>query len=493
MKWLNKKKDTALHSENNKRWGASFHTRAFKSGGYTVLVSFLMVAAVIAVNLFIEQVPTNYTKLDTTNQKLFTFSQQTKDMAKNLDTNITLYLVSQAGQEDKNISELLSRYRALSDKVTVTTVDPVTSPEFVTKYTSEQLQGNSVIVESPLRNQVVKYSDIVVEDYTNYYTSGSVETSFDGENAITSAIGYVTSSDLPVVYTLTGHKEATLSSDLKNAITKENMTLKDVSLLSLEAVPEDADCLMIYAPSQDLNKEETDKILKYLENGGHMLLITDYSNTQMPNLAALMENYGVRAVNGLVVEGSANNSMRGYPHYLLPNIQDHEITKPLLDGKLYAFMPVAHGIQVLDSYRSTLTIQSLLKTSDSAYAKLNAANGKTLEKASGDISGPFDIGVAVTESFEGKETKLVWFSTSQFLSSDVNQAVAGANYDLLLNSLGYMCGYENNISIRSKSLMVQKIVVPSGIAGVIQVSITILLPLCVIGVGILVFVKRRKR
>ena len=412
---------------------------------------------------------------------------------KGLDTEVTLYLVTQSGKEDKTVSELLSRYKALSSKITVSTVDPVTSPKFVSKYTAETLSDNSVIVEGALRNQVVKNSEIYVYDYSSYYNTGNYEVNFDGENALTSAIDYVTSTNLPVIYTLSGHGETELSSELSGAVTKENMTLKPLSLLSLEAVPEDASCVVLYAPASDLSQEESEKILAYLENGGHLLLLTDYSDKRMPVLAALMENYGVRAADGIVMEGDANNSIRGYAHYLLPNIQSHEITSPLSSGKLYALMPVAHGIQTLDSYRGTLAIKSLLKTSNAAYAKPNAYNATTMEKESGDIDGPFDIGVAITESFEGKETKLVWFGTSKFLDSSVNQMVSGANTDLFLNALGWMCERANSISIRSKSLMSQQITVPGGEAGMWSIAITVLLPLAVIGIGIFVFVKRRKR
>jgi ABC-2 type transport system permease protein len=493
MKWLGNKQDTKNNPQEAKKRGSSFHTKAFRSGGYAILISLLLVGAVIAVNLFVDQVPTTYTKLDTTNQQLFTISQQTTDILKSLNTNVTLYLVAQSGKEDKTVNELLSRYKALSDKITVTYVDPVTSPKFVSKYTADTLADNSVIVESPLRNQVVKNDEIFVYDYSNYYTNGSYDVNFDGENALTSAIDYVTSTNLPVVYTLNGHGETELSTELSAAVAKENMTLKPLSLLSLEAVPEDASCIILYAPTSDIGQDESKKLLTYLENGGHLLLMTDYSDKKMPVLMALMENYGVRAADGIVIEGNANNSAPGYAHYLLPNIQSHEITTPLINGKMYALMPVAQGILPLDSYRSTVTVTSLLKTSDAAYSKPNAYNATTMEKESGDINGPFNIGVAITESFEGKQTKLVWFGTSKFLDSSVNQMVSGANYDLLLNSLGWMTERQNSISIRSKSLMSEKITVPAGDASMWSIAITVLLPLAVIGIGIFVFVKRRKR
>lgn len=389
--------------------------------------------------------------------------------------------------------ELLRRYAALSDRVTVEALDPVVYPKRLEKYQSTSLAENSVIVESGERFSVVGYSEIYVYDYSSYYYTGSYDVSFDGEGAITGAIDYVTSDDLPVLYALTGHGEKELDAWLSEAVAKENIELKDLSLLSLEAVPEDADSLLICAPTTDLSSEEADKVLAYMESGGKLVLVTDYSDKAMPNLARITENYGVAAQDGIVVEQDMNYCLRGYTHYLLPEIESHEITDPLTEGRLYALMPLAHGIRRLDAYRSSLTVTDLLTTTDSAYSKLDPYNATTLEKEDGDVEGPFSVAVAVSETVDAGETRLVWFSTSQFLDQSVNQMVSGGNEDLFLNALNWMCERENNISIRAKSLSASYLTIPSGEASLISTIITVILPLLVLSVGIVVCVRRRKR
>jgi len=483
----NQKKDPAQKKPS------VFKSRRFRSGGYTVLISIIVILVVVAVNLFVGQLPSTVTKIDTTSQQLFTFSEQTEQLLKNLSTNVTLTLVAESGSEDSTTQEMLNRYKALSDKITVNVVDPVVQPKFTAQYTTDTVASNSVIVTSDKRSKVVAKDDIYQYDYSNYYTTGSYDVSFAGESALTSAIDYVTSDDLPIVYQLTGHGETALSGDLKTAVEDDNLTVKDLSLLSLEAVPEDCDSLLIYAPTSDLSEDETTKIITYMDNGGHLLLITDYSDTERPNLKKLVNNYGVDAVSGIVAEGDSNHYMRGYQHYLLPNVETHDITQPIIDKNLYVLMPIAEGIVKLDSYRSTLTITDLLTTSDSAYNKANPEKITSLERADGDISGPFDLGVAVTETVGDKETRLVWFSCSAFLQDQVNEMVGGSNQDLFLNSLNWMCERENNISIRAKSLDQEYLTVPDGTASFWGAIIAVILPLSVIGAGIFVVVKRRKR
>jgi ABC-2 type transport system permease protein len=476
-----------------KRVASIFKSRRFKSGGYSVLVSLVVILVVVAVNLFAGQLPSTATKIDTTSQKLYTFSEQTEQLLKNLNQKVTLTLIAENGSEDATTMQMLDRYKALSDQITVNTVDPVVQPKFTSNYTTDDVDANSVIVISDKRSKVVNQDDIYEYDYSDYYSTGNYTVSFAGESALTSAIDYVTSDDLPIIYQLQGHGETALSGDLLDAVGKDNLTVNDLSLLALEAVPEDCSCLLIYAPTSDLGDEETDKILTYMDQGGRMLLITDYSDSERPNLTKLVNNYGVNFVNGLVVEGDSNHCLRGYQHYLLPTVESHDITDPIISENLYVLMPIAHGIAKLDSYRSTLTITSLLTTSGSAYNKADPNGITSLERADGDTSGPFDLGVAVSEDVDNGETRLVWFSSSQFLNDDINTYVGGSNQDLFLNSLGWMCERANNISIRSKSLSQEYLTVPDGTASFWSAILSVVLPLAVLGAGIFVVVKRRKR
>ncbi len=60
----------------------------------------------------------------------------------------------------------------------------------------------------------------------DYNTWQQTTTGFDGEGQITSAIGYVTSEDLPIMYTLSGHGEKDLDSSFKEDIQKANIDIQ---------------------------------------------------------------------------------------------------------------------------------------------------------------------------------------------------------------------------------------------------------------------------
>ena len=98
----------------------------------------------------------------------------------------------------------------------------------------------------------------------------------------------------------------------------------------------------------------------------------------------------------------------------------------------------------MDNVRDTVTVDSLLTTSDNAYSKVNINSGK-LEKEEGDIEGPFDLGVSLTETLEeDKTTQIIYYTTANLMDSQINQAVAGGNEKMIMESLGPAGKYREN-------------------------------------------------
>lgn len=177
---------------------------------------------------------------------------------------------------------------------------------------------NSLIVESGDRNTYVSYEDIYEYSYSSDYSSYDV--SFAGESSLTSAIDYVLSDTLPKLYTLTGHGEDDLSTSFQSAVEQQNIEVADLSLLTEESVPEDADCLLINGPDSDLSQDEAEAIQAYLDTGGDLIVLTDpaQDGQDLTNLEALMGEYGMTANDGVVIEGDTANYALGAPSICCP-------------------------------------------------------------------------------------------------------------------------------------------------------------------------------
>ena len=467
-----------IQSIQRKRWGGD------------ALMTAVVLAIVVVINLVVGQIPVKYTQFDLTDNQLYTITDQTKTFVKGLDSDVDVYLVAQSGQEDEQIQKVLERYESLSSHIKVHTKDPVVNPSFTKQYTDSSLSDNSLIVVCGDKYKVINYSDIYQSEF-NYSTYSSQTTGFDAEGQLTSAIDYVTSDTLPKLYTLTGHDEASLSDTLTSQIEKENIDIEELNLVTSESVPDDADCLMINGPQKDITADEKDRILSYMEKGGHVLIFTDYTETDMPNLAELLNNYGLSTSAGLIFEGNSQYYYPGYPSYLIPRIQSADAVGSMTSKDL-VLMPYAQNINISDDVRSTVTTEALLQTSSKSYIKTDLKNLTTTEKASGDEEGTFTVGAAVTENYNDVETKLVYFSSSAILDENMNQAVSGGNYELISNVMSWMIDKEESISIPTKSLSTTYLTVTAADAG-FWGAVVILIPAAlVIGGGVVWFRRRRK-
>ena len=477
--------------KQRKKFKDTINKKYLKNGSYSSIMIVVFVAIIIVINMIVGNLPSKYTQLDISSEKLYTIGDETKAMLKDLDKDVIIYQIAQSGSEDETISNLLQRYADEYDHITVEQKDPVVNPKFISEYTSDNLSSNSLIIVCGDRNKVVNYNNIY-ESSLDYNTYSYKTTGFDGEGQITSAIAYVTSENLPVMYTLEGHGEQDLDSTVKEDIEKANMEIKSLNLLTEESVPEDASCLLIDAPTTDISEDEKTALIEYLENGGKAMIFSDYTGQEMPNFDAVLENYGVNRVDGLVFEGDSQHYAAQMPYYLVPTINSTDITSDLVSSGYYILMPYAQGIQKSEDVRDTVTIESLLTTSDSAYSKTDVNSG-TLSKEDGDV--PFDLGVSITETVDtDKETHIIYYSTSNLLQSQVNQMVSGGNEKLVMASLSALVDTEDSttVSIPSKSLEVSYLTLTAYDASFWKICVIGLIPGAFLLVGFMIWLKRRK-
>lgn len=478
---------------NKKRKITEINKKYLKNGSYSFAISAIFICVIIVINLIVGELPSKYTQLDVSEGKLYSIGDQTKEALKGLEKDVTIYQIAQEGSEDETIANLLEKYADESKHVKVVKKDPVVNPKFVSEYTSEDISANSLIVVCGDRNKVIDYQNIY-EASLDYTTYSYQTTGFDGEGQITSAIAYVTSEDLPILYTLEGHGEKELGSAIKEGIEKSNIQINSLNLLTEGTVPEDTDCLLINSPSTDISAEEKDAILEYLENGGKSMIFSDYTEEKLENFDSILENYGVKRADGIVFEGDTQRYGMQMPYYLIPEIQSTDASGDVASSGYMVLAPYAQGIQKLEEVRDTLTVESLLTTSDSSYSKTNM-NSDTLEKEEEDIEGPFDLGVSITETVgEDKETQIVYYSTANLMDNQINQLVSGGNAQMILSSLNWMTGSEEqtNVSIPSKNLQVSYLTLTAYDTSFWTICTIGLIPGFFLIVGFVVWYKRRK-
>ena len=140
------------------------------------------------------------------------------------------------------------------------------------------------------------------------------------------------------------------------------------------------------------------------------------------------------------------------------------------------------------SYTTTAT--SLLSTSEDSFSKVAGYNLETYEKEEGDIDGPFSLAVSV--SSDSSDGKVVWIASDVMLNDEYNSYSSGANIDFVMNSISWMIGEEDAISIRAKSLDYNYLTISEAAAKKIKIIMIGIIPVFYLLYGIEEVFRRRK-
>ena len=474
--------------------GGQFGTRSSKAGSYSFFLTVILLAILVTVNVALSFLPDSYVQKDMTANQLYSISSQSKVMLSSLKEDITIYWIVASGEEDEYVEKLLHNYEDYSSRVTVEKKDPDLNPDFTNSYTDEEIYNNSVIVECGDKYRYISYDEMYEVSSVSYYSMYSSADEFSGEKQITSAISYCTTEEIPVVHVLEGHGEAELSESFSEAIETDNLSTESLSLLNGQSVPEEVECILINAPSSDLSAEEKDMLIEFLEGGGKVLILSGtMQEDELPNLKAVAEYYGISVMEGVVIEESTDNYVFGEPVLLMPELESSDITDSLISDNYHVILPVAKALDVSGADED-VTVTPLLESSEESFLKADGYEIETYEKESGDTEGSLTLAAQVTKDIDGEnQMQLVWIASSMMLEDAYNQYSSDANEDFVLNALELMCGKDDSISVRSKSLTNEYLTVSTSDTSTLKVVTIGLIPAAYLVAGIVVVVRRKRR
>ena len=468
----------------------SFTNKQFRSGAYSSVLTVLVIAIVVVVNLVFGKLDLS---TDLSSGSYFTLSKTTKKILKQVDSDITIYYMVQDGSEQDYISNALKQYNKVSKHVKVKRIDPVVNPGFAKKQgIDDEISSNDVIVVNN-KTKSAKYisnEDMYIES-NSMYSSGSSSTSLDVEGQVTAAIQNVISDSSTKMYVLTKHSETELGDTLKSALEKMNYEISDLELATKDSVPSDCDVLYINGPTTDITTEEKDKILDYLKNGGSAIINVGYTTEKMTNFKEILAYYGVNVTSGIICEGTGNYAT--YPNYIVPSVGSDSSLLSDLSG--YIIFPDAAGLSKAssDSVRSTVKITDLLDTSDSSFIKVDPSSGSA-SKEDGDVDGPVSVGYSITETVDKKETNLLVFASSGAFSESFTQTTQLANATVFKKAASSLSKSDvKEASIDKKNLSYSYVSLTSGTQLLWAAIIIVIIPGGLLICGFLIWFFRRRK
>lgn len=465
----------------------SFTSRQFQSGAYSTFITVLVIAIVVVINLVFAKLDLS---TDLSKGSLFTLSKDTKAILKENDTKITLNYMVTSGSEESYIENALDQYAKASGNISLHKVDPVVNPAFASKYDiTDEISVNDVIVV----NEATGFSKYVSASSMYYsqanYSSYTQSYYLDVEGQITAAIQSVLEGTKTKMYVVSGHGEQQIAETIRSAYEKLNVEFEELTLLTAQSIPEDCDILYFNGPTTDLTDNEKTMVLDYLKKGGDAVINMEYNaqTVEQPNLEEVLGYYGIQSTQGVICETSGNYYYA--PYYIVPSLGSSELVSKL-NG--YCIVESAIGLNRMTDIRSSLKLEELVTTSDSAYLKLNPATN-TLEKESGDMDGPFSIGISATESVGDEETKLVVFASADAFVEQYVSTSQLENGELIKAAVGSMLQSDTQkAAIDAKSVDISYISLSIPAQMVWAVVLIILLPLTILTFGFVIWMLRRR-
>ena len=460
-----------------------------KVGAYSVTGILLAIAAVVAVNLGLNYVPEQYSSFDLTENRLYALTDETKAFLSGLSEDITIYVLAEEGAGDADFSKTLERMADQSAHIKIKYVSPAKNPNFYQNYTDVQPSSGSLIVEGDRRSTVVDYGDIYTYEM-DYSTYSYQTTGYDGEGQTVSALAYVTTEDMPVFYAIGGHGELELEEKFVNTITKENAACETLMLYSVDEIPEDAQGVILNAPTSDYSKEDAEKVIAYLQKGGNALIISTMAEGEMANFKSILDFYGITEVDGTIVEEDRNYYYQN-PYYLFPEIVSAEVTAPLADGLVFA--PFSKGLSY-DEEKDDIHYTPLLTTSSSAFSKVDITDNSDYSKGANDIDGPFTVSVEVEKSTENGGVSHAYVVGGESLFTSLADDMApGNNVKLFSSMISMLADHESSVAVPVKSLSMPNLVFNAQTAYLAAVLCVIVIPLATLAAGLVVWLRRRRR
>lgn len=454
-------------------------TRKVKHGGYSAVLSVIVVAAVIIINMIAGQMPEHLKSIDVSGTDLYEISDTTKEVLAGLTQDITIYVVSDPAQVDDRINTMVSRYQQLSDHIKIEEIDTVLHPSWIA---SNDAQDQSLYIscEATGKHVTVPFTDIIQFDQMSYYYYGQYqETEFDAEGQITSAIASASSEVVKMVYEMTGHGEESLSGNVQEMLDKSGLTLNSVNLLTDGGIPEDADLVICNAPVTDFADDEKTMIQEYMNQGGHMVLLAGPSENDRPNLNEIMADYGLVLEDGYVADMSQNYQRN--PYAIFPTMDNSSQIMTGVDSQTAALILQGTAMSQMEELPENVEIEPFMTTSDAGV----------LVTEDSQTEGTWILGARAEKMLDSKSSVLTVITTPSLISEQITSQFTNlSNLNIFMNVVTADFEDVTNISIPAKSLAITYNTFQN--AGMYGIVFIFLIPIVVLAAGLLVWTKRRK-
>lgn len=394
------------------------------------------------------------------------------EVLKQLPGKITLTVYS-TGQ-DPNLGDIrqlihdfVALYQRYKPDITLAYIDPAKYPDEARK---ANIQANG---------------EMLVE-----YAGRSEHLTVLSEQALTSALLRLAHSKDKLLMYLEGHGERKLEGvanhdlgEFGKKLQQNGFHIGSLNLALAQDVPGNASMLLITQPQLDLLPGETDKLLRYLAQGGNLMWLVDAE--PLHGLERLAEKLQLQLTPGIVIDPAAEE-MRAPANWAL--------------GAAYPLHPVTHNFNLITVFPYARAIAwdegkewqhtTLVEGASRGWVSTRPLQDKPVFDKKTDIPGPLTIALALQRNINDRDQRIIVVGSGSFLANAYSGN--GGNLDLGVNMVNWLTNEEKLIATQPRAVKDSTVSLSRTQLGVISTVFMIALPALLMLVGAVKWWRRRR-
>lgn len=498
MNIFKKKKAEKLPEKSYRR----LDKRRLRRGALSVAFTILFIAAVVVVNVIVWVASDRLDmSADLTAEEIYTLDETTERyLGETLssDVEITVLNTEQAFENQdaayKQVSEILKKMSMTSSHVKVRYLNVDQNPNFTSKFKGETIAANYIVVECEQtgRHRIISPYDYFTFDqnYLQYYAY-FVESSAIEQEAV-SAMMYTTSERLIRVAFAEGYNESEEGEALKQLLMNSGYEVMSFPLNTTSEISPETDFVVLYAPLIDIDKDQLAKLDKFLYNNGeygkNLVYFASTRQPKTPNIDEFLSGWGLAV--GFDVVGQSDESYlisdaTSYAH--LQKICDTEYTKNVYGSRLLTYGIELRPVYALEGGSNERTV--LMKSFDGAFLfPLDTEAAKDFNY-DGTKRGEFNS--VIVSQRNGSRVCAVG---AEYLASGAMMSYGNSNNaEFFVGMWDHISGREQGVVIKPKSLTPAVFEMSVKTANTLSVVLCVIVPVCVIALGLVIWIRRRHR
>lgn len=507
----NKSEKTNKKSKKNKNGNGGFKaflkSRKARHGSVAIGIVIAVIAIVIVLNiicsLLVDRFPN--LKLDMTANSSYALQEDTADYVSHLSKDVKVTILMNKDNFEGGGSYMVQAVNLLekmesgsNGKLKLGYVDLTENPTFTSAYPDVDWTDSNekylMVVECGDQYRVLTVEDCFEYDEETYYYYGKMQfTGSNVEQAVVTSMLNVTTDDKVVVDMITGNNEQDYSV-IKTLLENNAYQVNEVSLATQE-LGEDATIAFLYAPSVDLDEEAVSKLSSWLDNDGEygrtLVYVPTADMPSTPNLDELLNEWGMSVDRDYVFETSNDHLVSSRsPYAFLVDYTDY-YTEGLKNAGIPVVVSDTHAVNVTDESKA----HAILNTSEKAgIYPLDAEEDWDYNDA---IKGePISVAAeGIKSNTDETESKLVVFGSYVMFNSNIMSFNSYNNSSYLMNLINTVSGKDDTgITIETKTMESTELgVADVATRSVIMVIFVIVIPIAVIVIGLVLWIRRRNK